>query len=462
MKVTRKRTPAESHSSYFTRSPFGDELPTLGATIEMRFKSTVLLPLLTCWLALIGLAPVVAQEVAGPSDGQRQPETFREQTIYIPYEKLRRTFEQQGRGVFLPYEKFQELWQAAEKALPPPEVIRPPAGAVITEIFNEALVQDDVVRVTARLRIDLLGKGWIEVPLRLSDAALLSATIANEPALIVSDESGGQKLLVHKTQDPATQIELRLEYAKSITKEPAQNSVEFQPPLAPVNRWRIQIPESGVKVNVHPMLAASVVPTEIDADDETKQPTDSHLDVGLDAGQKSDAVPRPSRPGTEVLAFVGAAASVRIDWTSKAEGASGLDALVSVQTEQEVTVDEGVTRTRIRLNYEISRAELSQLKLEVPADQRVVNVADANLRQWNVEVSDQTQTITLGLFQPAQSAIPAGGTGEIPGRFDRSTGCAGGESNWRGTPARDCCRPPGRWPACRTGAAGRLVAIGCQ
>ena len=41
------------------------------------------------------------------------PEEFREQTIYIPYEKLQRTFEREGRGVFLPYEKFQELWKAA-------------------------------------------------------------------------------------------------------------------------------------------------------------------------------------------------------------------------------------------------------------------------------------------------------------------------------------------------------------
>ena len=101
-----------------------------------------------------------------------------------------------------------------------------------------------------------------------------------------------------------------------------------------------------------------------------------------------------------MLAFLGAAPSVRIDWTPRAEGATGLDALVSVQAEQEVTIDEGVARTRVRLNYQISRAELAELKIEVPGDQKVVNVADANLRQWNVEPSGSNQTITVGLFQP--------------------------------------------------------------
>ena len=46
-----------------------------------------------------------------PSDEAATP--LREQTIYVPYDKLRETFEKTGRGVFIPYDRFQELWQAA-------------------------------------------------------------------------------------------------------------------------------------------------------------------------------------------------------------------------------------------------------------------------------------------------------------------------------------------------------------
>ena len=62
-----------------------------------------------------------------------------------------------------------------------------------------------------------------------------------------------------------------------------------------------------------------------------------------------------------VLAFVGAAPKVRIDWTPKAEGATGLAALASVQAEQQVSINEGVVRTRTQLAYTISRAELGQI-----------------------------------------------------------------------------------------------------
>ena len=116
------------------------------------------------------LSPLAGQ--APPTSADHTPDVLREQTIYIPYEKLRRTFEREGRGVYLPYDKFQELWKAAHDAQPVVPKVEPPFKAVITEIDNEAQVRDDVLHVTATLKIDLLGQGWIEVPLRLGDAAL--------------------------------------------------------------------------------------------------------------------------------------------------------------------------------------------------------------------------------------------------------------------------------------------------
>ena len=99
-------------------------------------------------------------------DAEKAEQPIREQDVYIPYEKLRQVFEKHGRGVFLPYEKFQELWQAAlEKSRPAAEQ-KPPVGALITEITNEATVEKDVVRVKARLKIEVLAEGWNEMSLR--------------------------------------------------------------------------------------------------------------------------------------------------------------------------------------------------------------------------------------------------------------------------------------------------------
>lgn len=316
-------------------------------------------------------------DAAALAAGQTKPTPWREQTIYIPYKQLQKVFEEQGRGVFLPYEKFQELWKKAQASEPQPVDERPPLGAIVTEIASEATVGRDVINVQASLQIELLSKGWHEVPLRLSDAAIRSAMIGGQPARILASGDQGYKLLVQNTDDAARRLTLDLEYSKAYAKSPGQNSVSVEAPQASVNRWLIRIPQSGVKVNIQPMIAATEAPAEAAAD--------------VDPPQE-----------TVVLAFVGAASTVRVDWTPKTEGAAGLEALATVQSQQEVSIDEGVVRTRTRLSYEISRAELSQLVVEVPLDQKVTRVIDPNVKKWEVAKDDAKQTITIDLFQPAR------------------------------------------------------------
>ena len=78
-------------------------------------------------------------------------------------------------------------------------------------------------------------------------------------------------------------------------------------------------------------------------------------------------------------------------------------ALASVESQQQVRVKKPM-RTCWRLTYSISRAELALLTVEVPADQKVVNVSEANVRQWSVETKGRSQTITVQLFEPARQS----------------------------------------------------------
>ena len=99
-------------------------------------------------------------------------------------------------------------------------------------------------------------------------------------------------------------------------------------------------------------------------------------------------------------AFVGSAPQVQLSWNPKAEGAAGQNALATVQVREEVTIDEGVMRTRLLLAYEISRADLKELSFQVPGDQNVVNVLDANVQKWEQKAEkDGPRTITVTLFQ---------------------------------------------------------------
>lgn len=321
---------------------------------------------------------------AGGSDARAAESPAREQSIYIPYTKLREVFEREGRGVFLPYGEFEKLWRAArEKTGPPPEV-QPPVQFLISEVENEATVANEVVNVRAQVKIELLAEGWHHIGLGLADAAVTRATIGEQPARMVFDPKAGYQLLVEKKGKTAESFTLTLEYAKAYEKAAGRNSVSFQPPRAPVSRWHIRIPESGVKVNISPLIAATQVPDKTAA----SQPSEE----------------------TEVLAFVGPAPVVQIDWTPKAEGATGLATLATVQAEQQVRIEDGVVRTHTQLAYEISRTALAELVVEVPADQRIINVQDANVRQWSVvqptssaPAVDGRQRIGIQLFEPARA-----------------------------------------------------------
>lgn len=308
------------------------------------------------------------------------PAPLREQTIYVPYEKLKNVFEKTGRGVFIPYEKFQELWNAARAHAQATDKPPRPVDAVVTEIDNEAVIADQVVNVRARLQIEVLGKGWVLVPLRLQDAAIRSARVAEAPARIVLQAETGHQLLWFKEGDAPQTIELVLEYTRAFTKTPGQSSVEFAAPQAPINKWRIHVPEAGMAVQVEPMIAASQAPPN---------PT------GTDPASTDPA-------NTDLVAFVGAAPTVKISWNPKSEGASGLEAFATVQTEQQLVISEGVARSSVKLDYDISRAKLTQLVLEIPENQKVVNVFDRNVQRWNFEVADGKQLVRVDLFEATQ------------------------------------------------------------
>jgi hypothetical protein len=314
-----------------------------------------------------------AGELERQGEGEKDP--LREQTIYIPYEKLKNVFEKPGRGVFVPYEKFQELWNAARTRTHAEQPAGRPVDAVITEIDNDATIADQVVNVQAKLQIEILGKGWVLVPLRLRNAAIRSAKIGDAPARIVLNPETGHQLLWHKEGEASQQVELLLEYTRAFAKTPGQSSVEFEAPQAPINRWRIRVPEAGMSVQVEPMIAVTQTPQD---------------PAGAGA------------TGSDLLAFVGAAPTVKISWNPKAEGATGLEAFATVQAEQQLVISEGVARSSIKLDYEISRAKLTQLVLEIPADQKVVNVFDRNVQRWNFETTEGKQLVRVDLFEATQ------------------------------------------------------------
>ena len=323
---------------------------------------------------------------------------IKERTIYIPFEKLRDVFEKDNRKVVLSYKEFNELWKAAQANAEPRPAAESKRSSIISQAESIAEIKDSVVAVDSTLKIELLSKGWSEVPIGLRNSAISSATIGDEDAKIVFDAKIGYKLLAKNDSDEPKKLELKLQYARAFQKKLGQSSVSFLAPQAPVNRWRIRIPQPQVKIDVTPLIAVTK-PMATNAGDEN-------------SGENDDDEFDPQKE-TVIYAFLGVAPDVTLTWNPKSEGASGLAAIVSAQTTQQVTIDKNVQRTMAQINYEISRAELSGLKIEVPADQKVTNVFNANVRKWDVETEDEKQVINVELFSFNQRlAVTHIGTGK--------------------------------------------------
>ncbi len=171
---------------------------------------------------------------------------------------------------------------------------------------------------------------------------------------------------------------------------PGQNSVSFQAPQAPVSRWRVRIPQAGVKVNLHPLIAATEVPA-------AARPRRQDRQAGRSQAR------RPTRPSCWP-------SSARRRWSAstgppRPRAPPAWPPWSASRPSSRCGSTRGPPAAASTLTYSVSRAELGQLAVEVPADYKVVNVFDANVRQWSVEplaAGAKTQKITAQLFEPAK------------------------------------------------------------
>lgn len=320
-------------------------------------------------------------------EGDPGDNTLREKTIYIPFEKLREVFEKDQRKVVLSYEEFERLWKAAREKSAEKKLPAEKRQPIITQADSRAEILEDVVTVVSKLKVELLTKGWTEVPLGLRGAAIQSSRVGDKEARVIFDPKTGYRLLVNNETAEPKVIDVELTYARAYQKTPGQSSVTFEAPRAAVNRWRVRIGQPKVKIDIEPLIAVT------------------RANPGKNAGNGSDVAEKIDlQKETVVYAFLGVAPQVTLRWNPKSEGASGLDAVVSAQTVQQIVIEKNVQRTQVQIDYEISRAELSGLQIEVPGDVKVTSVFNENIRKWNVEKKDDRQLVRIDLFSPIKGA----------------------------------------------------------
>ena len=87
---------------------------------------------------------------------------------------------------------------------------------------------------------------------------------------------------------------------------------------------------------------------------------------------------------TSVSAILGATDRFELTWTPRVKRAAEIAATVFCQNTALATFSGGVTKLRTTLDYQVTQGELKQLRVRLPAGQRLLKLEGASIRTWSV------------------------------------------------------------------------------
>ncbi len=320
------------------------------------------------FLALfLALGTLPAQEPPAPvpvtEKGQETPVVIREQTVYVPYTKLKDVFEKEGRGIFLPYEEFLKLWRAANPAPNPVEPVGPPAEAVVQSSPYKGKVIGDLALFEVSYHVEALKEGWGLVKLPLSGVAVESVDLGDSKALFATHGKSYGLLLPEKGP-----YDLKLRFSVKVQSSPGIKKLSFGLPPAGITSLELAIPEADARVDVTPKTAA----TRITAAEEE----------------------------TLVTTFVGNSSNVEINWMPPIGKAAEDAAVLIAKQYARAYLGERILSLETTIQYDLARGEAPGFKLNVPTidNTRLLYVRGDNIRRWDLEGS----VLTVELHSPVK------------------------------------------------------------
>lgn len=318
-----------------------------------------------------GLALSLALAMAGAAfsqqpEGETAPEAPPERTIYVPYKDLKGVFDQLGAGVLIPYSDWLELRRAHGEGTGE----KPAVDAVITQAAYTATIEKDIARIQAVLTVKVLGEPWVEVPIRFGEAAV-GKLQGNDNVLLRGTGDGAYSLLLSQKGEQTVTLEL----VARVNSSPDGREFTLDVPPVGITTLDVVIPEADQTVEITPRLVS--LPVE-----------------GAAEGQ------------TRVSASLGSTGRIVARWHPRVSMKPEMDLLTSVTNLTQVTVEDGLIHTDAYLLFDILRGELNELRLAVPADHRILDVASpARIKGWRAEEADGQQVVTVEFLSAVEKQV---------------------------------------------------------
>ena len=304
-----------------------------------------------------------AERPSGPAESAAQRPLPQEHVIYLPFEKLRDVFEDEDSSIVLPYAQFLEMWNRLVQ--PDQAPIRPPVNGVITRADYVGSVKGELVHLEATLGVEVLGAEWARLPVQFGDAAIGSARTEDGAVLLRGVGDGQYELLVRGEG----KHEITLSLVIGVKSATEGRSFSVQCPAVGVSNLEVQIPEEDLAVQVTPRRTSELEPDLKNA--------------------------------TRVRAVLGSTNQFTVSWQPKSGATDQAAGLANVTDTISVDVGDGVVHTQAVFEYQILRGSLEELVVEVPTDQRLLDVQVPGLRDWQTEAADDAQRVKVRLHAPA-------------------------------------------------------------
>lgn len=108
---------------------------------------------------------------------------------------------------------------------------------------------------------------------------------------------------------------------------------------------------------------------------------------------------RTDQKETRVEAILGSGDRVEMFWTPRVKRVTDMAASIFAQNTTLVTVGGGVVNTRSTLDYQVTQGELRQVKVRLPAGQRLLRVEGDLIRTWELREEGAAQILTVDLLK---------------------------------------------------------------
>ena len=296
-----------------------------------------------------------------------KPPLCQEHIIYLPFEKLSDVFENEDSSIVLPYAQFLDMWERLTK--PEKETVKPPVNGVITRADYVGSVKGDQVHLEATLDVEVLTTDWAQLPVQFGDAAIGSAQTKDGSVLLRGVGQGKYELLVKGKG----KHQIKLSLVTAVKSAVEGRSFTVQCPSVGVSNLKLDIPEKDLAVQVTP--------------------------------QRTSELRTDAKDATAVQAVLGATNQFTVSWQPKSGTSDKAAGLANVTDTIAVDVGDGVVHTQAVFEYQILRGTLAELVVEVPKDQRLLDVQVPGLRDWNTETVEDRQRVTVRLHAPAKEKV---------------------------------------------------------